>query len=93
MAENEAAAVRAVGGSASYDFLATNAALVAGPHSPHGLAPPATSAHDPVALVKEHYRAGRDSPERPQGKIHRVDPKFASLPNILTENPYKSLLS
>ena len=70
MAENEAAAVaamRAVGGSASYDFLATNAALVAGPHSPHGLAPPATSAHDPVALVKEHYRAGRDSPGWPLG--------------------------
>ena len=25
-----------------------------------------------------------------EGKIHRVDPKFASLPKILTENPYKS---
>jgi hypothetical protein len=25
-----------------------------------------------------------------QGKIHRVDPKFASWPRSLTENPYKS---
>ena len=26
-----------------------------------------------------------------QGKIHRVDPKFASWPSSLTKNPYKSL--
>jgi hypothetical protein len=26
-----------------------------------------------------------------QGKIHRVDPKFASRPSSLTENPHKSL--
>ena len=26
-----------------------------------------------------------------QGKIHRVDPKFACQPGSLTENPYKSL--
>jgi hypothetical protein len=28
---------------------------------------------------------------RPEGKIHRVDPKFASRPSSLTENPYKTL--
>jgi hypothetical protein len=26
-----------------------------------------------------------------EGNIHRVDPKFASWPSGLTENPYKSL--
>ena len=47
-----------------------------------------------AAVVPVHGLEGVEvlqQPVEPEGKIHRVDPKFASWPSSLTENPYKSL--
>jgi hypothetical protein len=45
----------------------------------------------PGEIKAESPRGGDPVAAEPKGKIHRVDPKFASRPSSLTGNPYKSL--
>jgi hypothetical protein len=57
-----------------------SSAKIAPQHQGHHPSPPTSSFLPPE-------RDDRDL----EGKIHRVDPKFASRPSSLTENPYESL--